>query len=378
MTDRASYSDDDLRALIALLSLDHMSPNRMEALTTVEPPAQVVAALRSGRLPPITTDIQIPPKVASSWCHSMGATVDGVDLDAHRCGGHHVITPADAAWPFANDPYPPPMLFARGDLGLLDDSPSVAVVGTRRCTSVGREVAASLGLTLGRAGVRVVSGLALGVDAAAHRGTLDVGGRAIGVVACGLDVVYPRSNATLWEQVATDGLLLSEVPLGRRPTRWRFPARNRLIAALSDLVVVVESHARGGALSTADEATVRGIPVGAVPGSTLSPASAGTNALLFDGAMPIRDADDVLLALELTPPHVSQPAATLSSGQLSLRLDDLSGPERQVLDAIAGGAVHLDRLIELLGAPPPMVGAVIDGLVARGVVELQGHTVVGR
>ncbi len=367
-------SDDDLYALIVLLSLVNMGPNRIRALTASNAPADALAHLRRRRLPPIGGDQppRISADVAFSWFDDLARAERSVDLDAHRLHEYHVLDPSDERWPFVGDPYPPVLVFARGDLGLLALTSKVAIVGTRRCSSVGRQVASAMGADLGAAGVGVVSGLALGVDAAAHRGCLDAGGPAIGVVACGLDVIYPASNRGLWEQIGSNGLLLSEVPLGQRPTKWRFPARNRLIAALSDLVVVVESHERGGALSTVDEAMARGITVGAVPGSPLSSASDGTNSLLFDGAMPVRHGADVLSALGVTPHADAVPTA--SAGP-AVDLASLTSDERRIVEAVQGGTVHLDRIIEILGLPAPQVGGLVSGLAARGVIEVKGHTV---
>jgi DNA processing protein len=173
-------------------------------------------------------------------------------------------------------------------------------VGTRRCTWAGRSLAAELGAGLAAAGVCVVSGLAVGIDAAAHRGALVAAAAPpVAVVGTGLDVVYPRRNADLWESVAGAGAVLAEYPLGTRPERWRFPARNRLVAALADVLVVVESHARGGSMHTVTAALDRDVPVMAVPGPVRAAASAGTNALLVAGAAPVRDAGDVLVALGL-------------------------------------------------------------------------------
>ena len=317
--------------------------------------------------------VQVPDRVCVDWFHDIDRKLDVVDLEAHRAPGHHILDPGDVNWPFVDDPDPPALLFVRGNLDLLDHSVSVAVVGTRRCTSVGRQVAGALGADLAAEGVAVVSGLALGIDAAAHRGAVACGGPAIGVVASGLDTIYPKTNGALWEQIAAEGVLVSEVPLGQRPTRWRFPARNRMIAALSQLVVVVESHARGGALSTVDEAMERGVPVGVVPGSTLSPASVGTNALLFDGAMPLRNAVDVLLTLGVE--RRTAPTPPVEQGQTTLELDDLSSTDQDVLDAVRGGTVHIDRLIELIGESPPVVGDIVRRLAERGWLEVHGHAV---
>ena len=221
-----------------------------------------------------------------------------------------------------DDPDPPPILFWRGDPQALEH-PAVAIVGTRRCTAYGTDVARSLGRDLAAAGVAVVSGLALGVDGAAHEGALAAGhvdgrlldvdespppsrpaaGRDVGppiaVVGSGLDVVYPPRHRALWHRVADHGLLLTEAPPGAAPEPWRFPRRNRILAALAKVVVVVESHASGGSLSTVRNAIDRGITVMAVPGSVRSPSSSGTNRLLADGVAPVTCVDDVLTALSL-------------------------------------------------------------------------------
>ena len=223
----------------------------------------------------------------------------------------------------ADDPDPPPILFWRGDPQALEH-PAVAIVGTRRCTAYGSDVARSLGRDLAAAGVAVVSGLALGIDGAAHEGALAAGhvdgrllddhddvdpndraaahadlGPPIAVVGSGLDVVYPPRHRALWQRVTDHGLLLTEAPPGGAPEAWRFPRRNRILAALADVVVVVESHASGGSLSTVRHAIDRGVTVMAVPGSVRSPSSAGTNRLLADGVAPVTCADDVLTALSL-------------------------------------------------------------------------------
>jgi len=201
------------------------------------------------------------------------------------------------------DPGAPAVLFGLGDPCILEGRPRVAIVGTRSATSYGRQVASELAAELSAHGVTVVSGLAMGIDAAAHAGVVLGGGEGaappVAVVGTGLDVIYPATNRDLWEQVARRGAVLAESPLGTQARPGVFPARNRIIAALSDIVVVVESHLRGGSLYTAEAAARRSIPVCAVPGSVRSPSSAGTNSLLVDGCTPVRDATDVLVALGL-------------------------------------------------------------------------------
>jgi DNA processing protein len=297
------------------------------------------------------------------------AAIDPEVVEArHRDAGVTILLPRDAAYPrlLADDLFPPPVLFAQGDLAALDP-PRVAIVGTRRCTGAGAGVARALGRDLAEAGVSVVSGLALGIDGAAHRGVLDAGevsGRPIGVIACGHDVPYPSRHAPLWSAVADRGVLLGEAPLGTRPASWRFPLRNRIIAALADVVVVVESHVAGGSLLTVREAIDRGIDVMAVPGAVRNPAAAGTNQLLADGCHPVRDADDVLIALGLT------------SGRRGGAASDPRPPPDadgcRVLDAFDWEPVTLEHLALRTGQRVPDLALALSRLEADGWITSQG------
>ncbi|MGH2740947.1 MAG: DNA-processing protein DprA [Thermoleophilaceae bacterium] len=192
---------------------------------------------------------------------------------------------------------PPAVLFALGraeGLEALREEPGVAIVGTRNPSPYGTEVAYSLGRGLGAAGVPVVSGLALGIDATAHRGCLTGRGLPIAVMACGPDVVYPRRHRRLHERVRECGLVLAEFPPGTQPFRWSFPARNRIMAGLARMTVVVEAADPSGSLITTDFARDLGRSVAAVPGRITSRVARGTNGLLRDGAVPVTGAEDVL------------------------------------------------------------------------------------
>lgn len=193
---------------------------------------------------------------------------------------------------------PPRTLFLRGagDCALLARR-AVAVVGARSCSPYGAQVARMLGRELAAAGLVVVSGLARGIDGEAHRGALEAGGLTVAVLGCGIDRDYPASNAQLSRRIEERGLVASEYEVGIEPAPWRFPARNRIIAGLSEAVVVVEARERSGALITADFALEEGREVFAVPGEITSSLSAGTNALLKLGATPLTATDDVLDAL---------------------------------------------------------------------------------
>ena len=203
---------------------------------------------------------------------------------------HGLADATDAPW----------ALIGRGDVTLLDDlepEAAVTVVGSRRATGYGRQVARDLSRELSAAGMIVVSGLAFGIDACAHRGALDAGGPTIAVLGCGPDTSYPAAHRALWGRIAETGVVISELPPGATPWRWSFPARNRVMAALAGMTVVVEAAARSGSLITADLAAELGRDLGAVPGPVTSRASAGPNELLAGGACVIRDAQDVLDAM---------------------------------------------------------------------------------
>ncbi len=193
----------------------------------------------------------------------------------------------------------PAVLHVAGDAGRLEmlaaaDAPAVAIVGARRAGADGLQVAHALGRGLAAAGVTVVSGMALGVDSAAHAGALAVGGPTITVLASGADVAYPASKRSLHRELVRTQAAISEMPPGFKPFRWCFPARNRTIAGLASMTIVVEATERSGSLITADLAQELGRAVGAVPGSVTAPRCAGSNALLRDGALVIRDAQDAL------------------------------------------------------------------------------------
>jgi DNA processing protein len=204
----------------------------------------------------------------------------------------------------------PAVLFVAGRseaLAALRDEPPVAIVGTRSPTPYGTEVAYALGRGLGVARLPVVSGLALGIDATAHRGCLDGGGLAVAVLACGPDLAYPRRHRGLHARVRAEGAVVSELPPGMRPFRWSFPARNRIMAGLSRMTIVVEAASPSGSLITTEFAKDLGRSVGAVPGRVTSRVARGTNELLRDGAVPITGPGDVLdelygVGVRRTPP----------------------------------------------------------------------------
>jgi DNA processing protein len=191
----------------------------------------------------------------------------------------------------------PDILFVRGT---LPQDPGVGIVGTRRCTAYGLELAEAYGRAVAATGWLVVSGLARGIDGAAHRGMVSGRGVGVAVLGCGIDVTYPREHRRLGEQILeAGGAIVSEYPPGSRPDAWRFPPRNRIIVGLSAAIVVVEAAKTGGALITAVKAAEYGIPVFAMPGDVDRRTSEGTNRLIRDGAFPVLDPDDLIEELDL-------------------------------------------------------------------------------
>jgi DNA processing protein len=235
-----------------------------------------------------------------------------------------LVRPDDPLYPVGmTDLEDPPAVWLLGRLG---EAPGVAVVGTRRCTRYGKGIADSIGRAIARAGWVTVSGLARGIDASAHRGCLAANGGAVAVLGCGADVCYPAENRPMYEQIlASGGAIVSEYPPGTPPDRWRFPARNRIIAAMSAAVVVVEANEVGGALITARLAAEIGRPVFVVPGDVDRPASVGCNRLIKDGAHPILGADDLVAELELIigPANTGEPAGGSEIPDTGVDLDDL-------------------------------------------------------
>ncbi len=263
-------------------------------------------------------------------------------------------------YPIADDvPERPGVLLAEGDSPEVLERPRVAVVGTRSATLHGLRDAHEIGAFLARSGVTVVSGLAIGIDSAAHEGALDAGGGVVGVVATGLDVVYPRRHARLFDRVRRNGLLVSEYDFGTQPVRWRFPVRNRIIAALADVVVVVEATASGGARITAGFALDYDRTVLAMPGSRRNRAAEGCNALLADGAHPLLSPDDVLVALGLTPGSRRGWGAPPARG-------NPTGDAAALLRACGGEPATLDQLASRTGLGADRVALAVRELERGG------------
>jgi len=278
---------------------------------------------------------------------------------AKRSGARLILTD-DEEYPIALHDLPdaPPLLFAIGTR-LEPESPRVAIVGTRRATAYGERIARALGSAVARAGATVVSGMAIGIDAAAHRGALDAGGSTIAVLGTGVDVAYPARHAGLHAQIGQLGTLLSEELPRTRATPGSFPKRNRLIAALAKVTIIVEAGEKSGALITASHALDLGRSVACVPGNIDSPQSAKSNELIRDGAQVVLSIADVLVVAGL-----EQPADD--------RSPSISNPaEAAVWKAISDGPCDMDTLVNRTGLPTRECVAAVSVLELRGAVECE-------
>lgn len=371
-------ADDALPAeafAAALAGLPGMGPARLAALLGVWAPEAAWGRIVRGRAlgdPVLMAACRPDPvAVASAWRRgALAMSVESV-WQSHLAAGVAVSVRGHPGYPgrLAADHEAPAVVFSAGDPGAVEGR-RVAIVGTRQCTRYGREVAYELGRDLASQGVRVVSGLALGIDGAAHSGALAAGRSGgsepaipaqaappVAVVGSGLDVVYPKRHRALWKEVAGSGVVLSEAPLGTPPEPWRFPARNRIIAALAEVVIVVESHMKGGSRHTVEAAEARGVPVMAVPGSVRSSASALPNALLSEGCHPVRDALDILVALDLSSPRTARAPDPRPPP------DPAAGA---VLEAIGWEAASLEEIVVRSGRTPAAVSVSLAHLERDG------------
>lgn len=305
---------------------------------------------------------ELPEPLASQWPDSASVLTALAALEAL---GARFVTLRDPEYPFAHEsmPDPPLSLVLRGRDRALEQTPRVAIIGARAASEAGKELAFTLARDLALAGIPVVSGLARGIDTAAHEGALSAGGTTLAVLGTGVDRCYPSENAPLFARIAETGLLVSEFPLGTAPLPLHFPRRNRILSALAEIVVVVEGTEKSGARSTVDHALDQGREVMAVPRDPFLPGSALPNRLLKDGAAPVRGVGDLLEALEgwrgtrvpsstdtgVSPTNEPAPDTSLSGRVLAqlrgrgARLDDLAARFRDAtLADLQTALLHLE------------------------------------
>lgn len=349
-TDQPLEGDERL-AWLALARVPGIGPRRMRALLAAHGSVTEVLAAPPGHLP-----AGLPPEVGRRVLEASRDAAEA-EVRAGEAEGGRLLLPGDAAFPDLVLPLDdaPLCLWARGRLELLD-RPAVAIVGSRDHTRYGHEVCDDLAFRAAEAGLVVVSGLARGLDAVAHGAALRAGGDTIGVLGTGLGLAYPVSNRRLGDEVAARGLLLTEAPPGARPTEGSFPRRNRIIAALARVTVVVEAAASSGALITANVANDLSRHVMAVPGPITSPQSVGTNRLIQHGAHPILTLADLLARY----PEVATPAAGPTAADAG---------DRGVLAVLRRGAAHADEIGERLGLARGEVLATLGALEIAGQVR---------
>ena len=301
--------------------------------------------------------------------------LEQASFELEKLSSHHIkaFIPADPEYSalLKEIPDPPPVIYAQGDFSLLNTI-SVAVVGSRASTSYGRRVATTISRDLAVAGVSVVSGLALGIDAQAHEGALAGGGKTIAVLGCGLDVVYPWQNRKLYEKIKIDGLLVSDYPFGTKPDAFRFPARNRIISGVSRGVLVVEAAKKSGSLITAQLAVDFNRDVFAVPGQVDSVKSEGAHWLLQQGAKLVQSVEDVLEELPVIDYEVDTGIAD------EVAADNQNGVAKQILSLLDSYPVNKEDLLIQLDLPAGLAAELFLTLELEGFIEILPGDLVRR
>lgn len=368
----ATDSADTLEDALRLILIPGVGPRTRKALLERFGSARTVLAADRPAL------VEVPgvgPKLASKILEA-GSIDVAAEIELCRREGIEILLESNPAYPRALKEIhdPPGAIFVRGSL-LPRDAAAVAIVGTRHASVYGLRQAERLAAALARAGLTIVSGLARGIDAAAHRGAIAAGGRTLAVLASGVLSIYPPEHAALADEVRTAGALISESPPRVEPLAGQFPQRNRIISGLSLGVIVVEAAERSGALITAKHALEQGREVFAVPGSIESRTARGCHRLIRDGATLVESADDVLEALgplvEAAPrddgPPLRRPAELL-----------LNDTEREVLAAVGEQGTQIDQIVAKTNLPTARVLATLSVLEMRRLIRRLSGTTVAR
>jgi DNA processing protein len=352
-------ADSETAYWVAISRVPYIGPARIERLL------QTFGSLSSAwSASPEELRAALEPRSLSELLAARTRIDPAAELERLARSGIRAVHPGHPAYPrlLAEISGRPSVLYFRGELLPTDDR-SVAIVGTRRATPYGRQAAERIAAELAQAGVTVVSGLARGVDGAAHRAALEAGGRTIAVLGSGPDVIYPAEHRRLAEQISESGAILSELSLGSKPDAQNFPARNRIVSGMTLGTLIIEAPLRSGALITATFAADQGREVFVVPGSIFAQTAEGTNALLRDGARLVRDGADILEDLGLG-------GATISvQMQSQLSLDE---NERRLLATLGKEARHIDELAEAADLPTGAVSALMLTMELKGLVRNHG------
>lgn len=288
------------------------------------------------------------------------------EMEKVRRAGARLITLADDAYPplLRQVAEAPAVLYVRGTLEAAD-AQALSIVGTRKATTYGREAAHELARQLARSGITIISGLAHGIDSAAHSGALAGGGRTLAVLGCGIDRVYPPDNRALAENVVQHGALVSEFPVGTPPDGRNFPRRNRIISGMALGVLVVEAPENSGALITAAVAADQGREVFAVPGNIFNLSSRGSNRLIQDGAKLVMGVDDILLELNLALRNVQLQAA-------AEQIAPANSTEARLLEHLSADPLHVDELARMASLPIAVVTSTLAILELKGLARMVG------
>jgi DNA processing protein len=288
------------------------------------------------------------------------------EIERMKASGMRFIAQTDEPFPpMLRETYDPPIgLYWKGEYNV--DRPCVAIVGTRKGTLYGLGIAKRFASELARLGFCIVSGMARGTDTAAHEGALEVGGKTVAVLGCGLDIVYPPENLDLYKRIATQGAVVSEFPFGRRADRQTFPMRNRVVAGMCEAVIVVESDCAGGSMITARFAGEQGRQIMAVPGRIDQASSAGCHQLIRDGATMVTSVDDILEELRYARPEQQEVELPLQSASNGSGLSEL---ESEVMACFTGGELCLpDKICQQTNRSPAEVSASLMGLEIKRLV----------
>ena len=378
------YSDErTVRLLLSRLiePEDHLFAELRESGTSAPAePAELLRAIVGDRTsPPPSWPARLAERLESRRAGiglKLACADPAADLEAGAAAEARFLIPGDAEWPSGLDDLGGRAPFGIWIIGRFEPrAPAVAMVGARACTGYGSQAAGQLAADLARVGTTIVSGAALGVDGAAHRGALAVGGTTVAVLACGIDRSYPASHRTLIQAIGQRGAVLAELPPGTSPTRFRFLARNRLIAALGLGTIVVEAAGRSGSLVTARLAAELGRAVFAVPGPVTSRQSIGTNQLLCDGAIPAVEGPQVLaeLGVESARRRPEPEVRRADTPSDAVSLDPCAVLVREALPtARSGRAAEVLTLAAATGLAPPQVLALLGQLAACGQVMKTG------
>lgn len=364
MPAESSESDQLLLDQIQLNLIQGVGPRiRRSLLDQFGTPSQILNAPRQDLL----NVPGIGEKLANAIIYRTAKSTAEEELQRCRAAGYQLLFEESDDYPslLREMPDPPALLYCKGEI-LPEDELAVAIVGSRKCTHYGLQQAEKMAAALARAGVTVVSGLARGIDQAAHRGALKAGGRTIAVMATGLSHIYPPEHRELSEQVSEQGALVTEFPLDQAPVAGLFPQRNRIISGLSMGVLLIEAGRKSGALHTARHAYEQGRDVFAVPGRIDHPASAGCHDLIRDGAMLVRSVEDVLEGLSpaKTPVKVSENREVHTPRELSL-----SDFERDVLNLVTLEPQHLNEIVQSSNLDSSRILSTLTVLEMRKVVK---------